>query len=310
MSVPFSQILQEAPTNPAHVTGYTSGTGRDWATRYPPITGTRLSVHTRNVLGTDGKEATVAGWEAMVPRFGDDQLRLNTLAQRPNRRPYRLGTGSDMALWFHTEVSNVVLAAWNGTPAVLQTSEAKAWTEQPCMEIADVTYSPVGGDRPPLVIGEFKRNLLRRDQWQEGRNPSKPLSRELGSGKTPPDNQFASPDTRTSTSAPKSSASTARPCCCCSSAPIYPTRSSGRIAGSTAGLSRGRTRRAVVRCARVSITCSSRGFRRCQGYAAAPNLSVDRYTPQYREFFSGRPVFAHDNGALRYEHPQNGPIWR
>ncbi|KAL8342497.1 hypothetical protein RB598_004068 [Gaeumannomyces tritici] len=154
MSVPFSQILQEAPTNPAHVTGYTSGTGKDWATRYPPITGTRLSVHTRNVLGTDGKEATVAGWEAMVPRFSDDQLRLNTLAQRPNRRPYRLDTESDMALWFHTEISNVVLAAWNDTPAVLQPSEAKAWTEQPGMEIADVTYSllePGLRCLPPLV---------------------------------------------------------------------------------------------------------------------------------------------------------------
>ncbi|KAL8310650.1 hypothetical protein RB597_010474 [Gaeumannomyces tritici] len=48
------------------------------------------------------------------------------------------------------------------------------------------------------------------------------------------------------------------------------------------------------------------GFRRCQGYAAAPNLSVNHYTSQYREFFSGRPVFTHDNGALSYEHPQNG----
>ncbi|KAL8404049.1 hypothetical protein RB594_009056 [Gaeumannomyces avenae] len=290
MSVPFSQILQEAPTNPAHVTGYTSGTSKDWATRYPPITGTRLSVHTRNVLGTDGKEATVAGWEAMVPRFSDDQLRLNTLVQRPNRRPYRLDTESDMALWFHTEISNVVLAAWNDTPAVLQTSEAKAWTEQPGMEIADVTYSLVGGDRPPLVIGEFKRNLVRRDQWQEGRNPSKPLSRELRGyahkykcpqifcfdGETLLLLQFRA------------------------NIPDQIQREDCRVdcwvipRENAAG---GCTLRQSLHNLLVQ------GFRRCQGYAAAPNLSVDRYTPQYREFFSGRPVFAHDNGALRYEHP-------
>ncbi|KAL8313065.1 hypothetical protein RB593_007329 [Gaeumannomyces tritici] len=156
MSVPFSQILQEATTNPAHVTGYRSGTGKDWANRYP------LS---------------------LIP----DSSRIRAQVQ---------------------------------VPQIF------------CLDGEILLLLQFRADTPDHI----QREDCRVDCWV--------IPRENAAG--------------------------------------------------------GCTLRQGLHNLLVQ------GFRRCQGYAAAPNLSVNHYTSQYREFFSGRPVFTHDNGALSYEHPQNG----
>ncbi|KAL8346184.1 hypothetical protein RB598_000199 [Gaeumannomyces tritici] len=237
----------------------------------------------------------------MVPRFSDEQSRLDTLVHRPNRRLYRLDTESDMAIWFHTEISNVVLAVWNHCPPALQTSEAKARTQQPDPETVDVTYSLAirGGNKPPLVIGEFKRNLIDGAKWREGR-PHASLSQELRGyaakyecpqifcfdGETLLLLQFRA-DTAQDMRAEK----------CKVDCWVIPRLNSDGGCTLREGL-----HRLLVQ-----------GFRRCQALSAVPGLSVHNVSPQYREFFSGRPVFAdtsnnNNSGRLTYDHPRNDGV--
>ena len=78
-----------------------------------------------------------------------------------------------------------MLAAWARYPAVLQTSQAKPLSStENIPESVDTTYSTkINGRRVPLVIGEFKRNLIIKRQWQAGnltgREGQQKLSREL-----------------------------------------------------------------------------------------------------------------------------------
>jgi hypothetical protein len=91
-------------------------------------------------------------------------------AREPNFRRWRLEYEADCESWFHNEVSNVVLAAWASYPGVLQTSHAGplSLTEQ-IAESVDATYSTkINGERVPLVVGEFKRNLIDMEAWQTG----------------------------------------------------------------------------------------------------------------------------------------------
>ncbi|KAK4098395.1 hypothetical protein N658DRAFT_518025 [Parathielavia hyrcaniae] len=74
---------------------------------------------------------------------------------------------ADCELWFHTEVSNVVLAAWT------QYGRANISEEVDAMYGVDYAKSTV-----VLAIGEMKRNLIRPDLWQSG-NPSGLVSQQM-----------------------------------------------------------------------------------------------------------------------------------
>ncbi|KAH7124925.1 hypothetical protein B0J13DRAFT_565861, partial [Dactylonectria estremocensis] len=84
--------------------------------------------------------------------------------------------------WFHTETSNLALSAFTRRPGLLQTSHKKPFTQHRCDFTADVCYSVShGGRRKRVATGEFKRGLIRAEQWQNGRltSPQKRQEREL-----------------------------------------------------------------------------------------------------------------------------------
>lgn len=71
VSTAESQILQH-PTNPVHQTGYTTGTGKEWARRFKPISGGNLVRHT--FVAEDG--LSYANFDAFLPLHDDDALRM------------------------------------------------------------------------------------------------------------------------------------------------------------------------------------------------------------------------------------------
>jgi hypothetical protein len=109
-------------------------------------------------------------------------LRKAQPAFPPNRRAWRFETEEDCGDWFKAEVSNIVLAAWTDCPGVLQASLAKAFSETSISEIVDVSYTVTHGNvKVPVVIGEWKRYLIRPDEWMSNDLTSgqAKLSREL-----------------------------------------------------------------------------------------------------------------------------------
>jgi len=91
---------------------------------------------------------------------------------------------ADCELWFHTEVSNVVLAGWDRYRQVTQASQTKLPRTENIPEEVDATYSiKYGNERTVIAIGEMKRNLIQAAAWQAGNvlqvAGQKMLSREL-----------------------------------------------------------------------------------------------------------------------------------
>ena len=73
----------------------------------------------------------------------------------PNKRSWRLETEEDCSDWFKAEVSNVVLAAWTDYPAILQASQAKAFSDSSSSETVDVSYTfTLLNRKVPVIIGE------------------------------------------------------------------------------------------------------------------------------------------------------------
>lgn len=180
MAVPISQLLHEHPTNPVKYTGLQTGTDKKWARDFHTIT--KLVVHTN--VEHDG-ETVLANWGALLPPFADDGLRSGKLAFPVNRRSWRLETEEDCGMWFHTEVSNIVLAAWNDHPTVLQTCQSKPPSNTDKIpEMIDAVYALADRrlQKRPLAVGEWKRNIISED-WQTGKLPQRGnqanLSREL-----------------------------------------------------------------------------------------------------------------------------------
>lgn len=102
----------------------------------------------------------------------------------PNQRAWRLDTEADCELWFHTEISNVVLAAWNECREVTQSSHIKPPSVRRIAEEVDSTYTvKLSMNRTVLAIEEMKRNRVRGIRWQRGNLGDNPgqvkLSREL-----------------------------------------------------------------------------------------------------------------------------------
>lgn len=170
-------ILQH-PTNPVVNTRYTTGSDKEWARQYKPIT--KLIPCTYLADGI-----TYANFEeALLPLYDDDSLRMSELTVASNSRGWRLEVEADCENWFNSEISNIVLAAWTRYPSVLQTSHNKPLSDENINENVDSTYSTkVGNRRVPLVIGEMKRNLITPQDWQTGdissKGSQKKLSQEL-----------------------------------------------------------------------------------------------------------------------------------
>ncbi|KAL2174067.1 uncharacterized protein P884DRAFT_159421, partial [Thermothelomyces heterothallicus CBS 202.75] len=103
-------------------------------------------------------------------------------ARPPNERYWRLETESDVEHWWHTEISDIVMAAWARYPAIVQTCHTKPLSEITISENVDSTYGVyIGNQRYPVVIGEMKRNLINEEDWQANslRDTQQKLAREL-----------------------------------------------------------------------------------------------------------------------------------
>ncbi len=134
---------------------------KPWAKDFPPVS--KINAYSR-LLDDAIILTNING--GLLPELGDDELRMTESAFPPNTRTWRLEHEEDCVAWFHAEVSNVVLAAWQRYPSVLQQSQPKPFTEQKRSEIVDITYTVnMNGQKIPLVIREMKRNIIRAKDW-------------------------------------------------------------------------------------------------------------------------------------------------
>ncbi len=173
MTTVFDLLLLD-PINPVVNENNVTTSNKEWASRYHPLR--NLIVHTQ--VGPDGR--VYANWDgAFLPACDDDTLRMGEPATHPNPRLWRFETEADCELWFHTEVSNVVLAAWTQYGRVTQTSHTKPPCEANISEEVDAMYGVDYANSTVVVaIGEMKRNLIRPELWQAG-NPSGLVSQQM-----------------------------------------------------------------------------------------------------------------------------------
>lgn len=187
MATTAGVLIESHPTNFVEVPGYRSASNKTWTKDYDPIL--NITVHT-TLVPAGAYWLTEADFStAFLPQYQDDDLRYSEDAAPPNQRIWRMESEADCELWWHTEISNVVLAAWSRYPTVLQHSHIKPPIASHVAEEVDTMYtvknSPdrQNGHRTVLVIGEFKRNLIHAASWQSGDISARPgqvrLSREL-----------------------------------------------------------------------------------------------------------------------------------
>ena len=159
-----ANLFAKHPTNKVLNGGNKTQSNKPWTQNYHPIHD--LRVHTR--LYRDGK--TYADFEtAFLAWEEDDNLRISAQAVDPNRRTWLFETEADCELWFHSEISNVILPAWSEFPLVTQSSHTKPSGNENISEEVDAVYSVASGARATvLAIGEMKRNLIRSSSWQDG----------------------------------------------------------------------------------------------------------------------------------------------
>ncbi|KAK3933729.1 hypothetical protein QBC46DRAFT_401384 [Diplogelasinospora grovesii] len=278
-------ILQH-PTNSVHNTRYTTGSDKEWARRYKPVT--KLIPRTYVADGI-----TYADFEeAFLPLYDDDVLRMNEPAVAPNSRGWRLEVEADCENWFNSEISNVVLAAWTRCPSVLQTSHNKPLTDENISENIDSTYSTkIGNRRVPLAIGEMKRNLITPQDWQTGDISSKGAQKKLSQELRGYAHKYQCPQVF-----------------------CFDGQTLLLLQFRASKLDKISDEDCPVDCwvlPRTSSYCTLRyalyrllaqGWRRCQGMSAAGQLTVGGLREHSREFFSGWPVWR-VNGVNRGSHP-------
>jgi hypothetical protein len=176
MPTTLELILQHSVNN-IHNPQYTSSTNKAWAAVYPAID--QLTV--RTTVNHDG--AVHATFEpAFLPLSADEDRRTSAPAYPPNERFWRLETEADAEHWWHTEISDIVLAAWASRPCIVQTCHTTPLTDVNITENVDCTYAMyIGNERVPIAIGEMKRNLINADEWQSSRlsTGQQRLAREL-----------------------------------------------------------------------------------------------------------------------------------
>jgi len=179
MAATVQDLLSQHSTNYVKTTGYKTGTDKAWTRQYPPIE--RVTIHSCAV--PEDRSSIVADFESpLLPAYDDDPVRWAQPAFPPNKRSWRLETEEDCSDWFKAEVSNVVLASWTDYPAILQVSHAKAFSDSSSSETIDVSYTFTHlNHKVPVVIGEWKRNLIRPQEWMESRlsNVQQKLAKEL-----------------------------------------------------------------------------------------------------------------------------------
>lgn len=172
MALRGSDMLWQHPTNYTYQTHMESGSDKKWSKTFPPIA--TLNVHTRS-LGPNHSNAIEARVEdTLLPEMEDDAVRFAQPVYPPNPRQWRLCMEEDAINWFHTEISNPVLALFTTYPNLLQASHDKPIDlEVSHNETVDIGYSVslMGqpANRRHLVIGEFKRCLITAAQWQAGK---------------------------------------------------------------------------------------------------------------------------------------------
>lgn len=177
MATSVISLLNQHPTNPIQDTYKQSASSKSWAKAYHPTS--RLTVHT----SVNESGSHVADFDyAFMPEYDDEELRLKEHGYPPNYRKWRLDSEADGIQWFHSEVSNITLSAFASFPSILQASHEKPLSETQTDQTVDISYS-ISNDnkRMPLVIGEFKRGLLRPAQWRSGKlgRQQSALSQEL-----------------------------------------------------------------------------------------------------------------------------------
>ncbi|KAH7465221.1 hypothetical protein FOMA001_g17346 [Fusarium oxysporum f. sp. matthiolae] len=170
-------LILSHPTNPMHNPGYVTQSDKVWAQDFKAI----KTVTTQTIIGGDGK--THANFEDSFMKLQDDDaLRFREPAVHPNNRLWRLETEADCENWFNSEITNVVLSAWNTYPPITQSSHTKPISEENITENIDCTFSvKIGNQRRTVAIGEFKRNLISAE-WQTGsinKSGQRTFSKEL-----------------------------------------------------------------------------------------------------------------------------------
>ncbi|KAF2456631.1 hypothetical protein BDY21DRAFT_39767 [Lineolata rhizophorae] len=227
---------------------------------------------------------------AFLPMYNDDSIRLQEPCVAPNARQWRFEVEADCEAWFHAEISNIVLSAWANYPTILQSSHNKPLSEVNTTETVDVMYSmKYGNAKLPLVIGEFKRNLIHPVQWQSGETPSssqKKLSRELRgyAHKYQCPHVFCFDGETLLLQFRASKMENLEDEECPVDFWVLPRTNSS----------------CTLRYALYRLLVQ--GLRRCQGYLGG-ELTIGNLTTNSRQFYSGRPTWK-INGKKELQHPQ------
>ncbi|KAJ4307647.1 hypothetical protein N0V84_012591 [Fusarium piperis] len=170
-------LIDDHPSNHIDNPNITSYTGKTWAKSYAPVQ--RYRLHTT----VDAQNMTHANFDhGFLPLMDDEEKRMSEVGYPPNARHWRFETEADIEHWWHTEVSDVVLAAWHRYPTVVPTDHTNPLGDVNIPQNVDSTYAMyIDGSRAPVIIGEMKRNLIRAREWNRGElgNPQLALSQEL-----------------------------------------------------------------------------------------------------------------------------------
>lgn len=154
------QLINMHSTNTVKETMMVSESRKGWVNEYPPITRIRLHSYTQ----PDG--SVIADFDSVfLPLDTDDEVRLDAQAFPPNRRHYRLYSEEDGTAWFNNEVSNIVMTAFQDFPLITQQAQHRPKRGSGVVDLAYCMH--FGGQITNLVIGEFKRNLIRPEHWMD-----------------------------------------------------------------------------------------------------------------------------------------------
>lgn len=164
-------LIYDHPSNFIANPNITSYTGKTWVKSYAPIR--RYRLHT----AIDETGMTHADFDsAFLPLMNDEEKRMSEAGHPPNSRHWRFEH------WWHTEVSDVVLAAWHRYPTTVPTDHTNPPGDVNVPQSVESTYAMyIQGGRAPVIIGEMKRNLIQANEWIRGDpgEPQRVLSREL-----------------------------------------------------------------------------------------------------------------------------------
>ncbi len=166
MARTVGDLLGQYPQQPEKL-DYAPPANKTWMREYEPVA--YLHIHTSvNEAGL-----TTANFDtAFLPQDEDDTLRLSQPGAYPYPTPraWRFESPEDHELWFHSEISNVALAAFSHYPCVTQTSRTKP-PNNDLPEPADTVYSVSSrGINTFLAVGRMKSGIaVDRALWRTGK---------------------------------------------------------------------------------------------------------------------------------------------